>query len=328
MRRLIASWVLGLCALGAQAQTALDDRSGEATLACLQRPAAPKYPEEELERRIGGFYRLQLTFADARRAPEVQVLFGAGNDSLQFAAKHYAQQFRLPCLKAEHTVSLVQEVRFSAVVDGAAEAPQPLNLPLTANQRLGECMRTPPDGLSLSEPAQMQTFQRELKNGNLVVEFEFTAPDQPPQAKVIYDSLNRRHRNDVLAYIEKYRLPCLSPGERYQAQQIFQVGFDGNRRFAFKDIGIVKFLGMVRNVDAKPVDFELDTMGCPFRLRFTLGRPAFANSVAETGARNANRRSFIAWLEQLELALTPEQLENLLGADMFIDVPCGTIKLG
>jgi len=326
--RLLAAWALGLCALGAQAQTALDDRSGEATLACLQRPAAPKYPEEDLERRLGGFYRVLLTFTEARRAPEVKVLFAAGSDNLQFAAEHYARQFRLPCLKADHTVALVQEVRFSAVVDADAEVPQPLNLPMAANQRLGECMRTPPEGPRLSEAAQLQSFQRELKNGNLVVNLDFTAPDQPPQAKVVYDTLNQRHRNDVLSYVARYRLPCLGAGERYQAQQTFHVGFDGNRRFAFKDVGIVKFLGMVRNVDAKPVNFELDTMGCPFRLRFTLGRPALANGVTETGARNPSRRGFIAWLEQLELALTPEQFENLLGAEMLIDVPCGTIKLG
>jgi hypothetical protein len=85
---------------------------------------------------------------------------------------------------------------------------------------------------------------------------------------------------------------------------------------------------MVKNVEARPVNFELDTMGCPFRLNFTLGRPALPNRVTESGTPNANRRGFIAWLEELELALTKEEFENLLGAELFIDVPCGTIKLG
>lgn len=328
MRRLLTTALLGLCAIGAHAQTAIDDRSGESTLACLQRPAAPKYPDKELERRTSGFYRVLLTFTQAQRAPQVKVLFAAGTEDLQFTAEHYVKQFRLPCLKADSVVTLVQEVRFTAVADADAEVPQPLNLPRTANPRLGECMRTPADGPRLSEATQLQTFQRELKNGNLVVELDFTAPDQPPQAKVVYNSLTPRHRNDVLDHVAQYRLPCLTPGERFGVQQNFHVGFGGNRSFAFKDIGLVKFLGMTRNVEARPVNFELDTMGCPFRVRYALGRPAVPNRVTEAGARNPNRRAFIAWLEELELALTPEQFENLLGAGMFIDVPCGTIKLG
>jgi hypothetical protein len=328
MHKMLAAWAMGLCAVGAQAQTALDDRSGEATLACLQRPAAPKYPEKELEQRTGGFYRLLLSFTDAAREPEVKVLFNAGSEDLQLAAERYARQFRLPCLKAEHTVALLQEVRFTAVADGGVEAPRPLNLPRTANQRYGECTRTPPDGPRLHEPSQLQAFKRELKNANLVAQLDFTAPDQPPQVKVVYDTLNSRHRNDILDHLAEYRVPCLDAGASYKTQQIFHVGFEGNRRFAFKDVGLVKFLGMVKNLDARPVNFELDTMACPFRVRYTLGRPALRNQITESGDRNPNRRAFIAWLEELELDLTREQFENLLGAEVFIDVPCGTVKLG
>jgi hypothetical protein len=332
MHKMLTAWALGLCALGAQAQTAVDDRSGEATLACLERPAAPKYPEDALKLRNNGFYRIELRFTDARRAPEVKMLFHAGSEPLLWAAEDYAKQFRLPCLKAGHTVMLVQEISFRAISDGGAEGgvqtPAPLNLPQAPSSRLANCLRTPEQALRLSEAAQLTSFQRELKNGNLVAQLDFTAPDQPPQVKVLYDTLNQRHRNDVLDYVAGYRLPCLDAGASYKMQQTFHLSFDDNRRFAFKDVGIVKFLGMVKNLEARPVNFELDSMACPFRLRFTLGRPAIANGVTETGARNPNRRSFIAWLEELELALTPEQFENLLGAEMFIDVPCGTIKLG
>jgi hypothetical protein len=328
MRNILMAWALGLCALGAQAQTAIDDRSGEATLACLQRPAAPKYPERALEARTSGFYRVELRFTDARRAPEIRILFGAGSEELQLAAERYARQFRLPCLQAEHPVAMVQELRFRAVSDGEVTAEAPLNLPQAPDAQIFACLRTPPDGPKLNEAFQLQGFKRELKNGNLVVDLSFTAPDQPPQVKVVYDTLNQRHRNDVLAYVEQYRVPCMEPGRRSTMRQTFHVGFDNNRSFAFKDIGVVKFLGMVKNLEARPVNFELDTMGCPFRLRYELGRPALPNRVTESGTPNANRRGFVAWLEELELALTKEQFENLLGAEMFIDVPCGTVKLG
>lgn len=328
MRRMLAAWALGLCAFGVQAQTAVSDRSGEATLACLVRPNPPPYPAKELERRIGGFYRVELTFTDANRQPEVKVVFGAGAERLQDEVERYARQFRLPCLPSGQKVAALQEVRFRAVVDGDVQAAAPVNLPHAPDDRFIACVRTPPGGPELGVASQFQRFRSELKNGNLVVDMSFTAPDQPPQARVLYDSLSSRHRLDVLAHVAGYRVPCLSEGERFAVQQIFHVGFAGNRNFAFKDVGIVKFLGMVRNPDARPVHFELDTMGCPFRLRFRLGRPAFPNSVSETGAPNPNRRSFIAWLEELELALTREQYENLLGAELLVDVPCGTIKLG
>lgn len=329
MRRLITAAALGLAAWSAHAQTAIDDRSGEATLACLQRPAPPRYPTAELERRTDGFYRVQLTFTHAQRAPEVKVLFtGGGSENLQIEAERYAQQFRLPCLKADHVVTLLQEIRFTAVADSAAEVSPPLNLPRTFSERAVQCMRTPSDPLRLSDPEQLQGFKREMKNGNLVAQLEFTAPDQPPRIEVLYDTLNRRHRNDVLGHLEQYRVPCLDAGERFRTQQTFHIGFTGERRFAFKDIGLVKFLGLVRNLEARPVNFALDTMGCPFRVRFALGRPAVPNHVSESGARNPNRRAFLAWLEELELALTPSEFEGLLGASMFIDVPCGTIKLG
>ncbi len=328
MHKLLAAWMLGWCAMGAQAQTALEDRSGESTLACLVRPTAPGYPAQALEQRTGGMYRLQLTFTDAQRAPEVKVLFGSGSQALREEAERYGKQFKLPCLAAGRTVSLLQEVSFRAVSDGDVQAPQPLNLPVAANQRFAACVRTPAEGPWIGEATQLQAFKRQLKNGNLIVQMTFTAPDQPPQAKILYDTLNARHRSDLMDYVAKYRVPCLTQGERFEIQQTFHVGFEDNPRFAFKDVGLVKFLGLVRNVEARPVHFNLDTMGCPFRLQFTLGRPAVANRVVESGPANLNRRSFIGWIEELELGLTREQFENLLGAELFIDVPCGTIKLG
>ncbi|MFG6429846.1 hypothetical protein [Roseateles sp. LYH14W] len=328
MRSILTASALALCALGAHAQTALDDRSGEATLACLERPTAPKYPDGAMTLRHNGLYRVQVTFTDAKREPEVKVLFSAGSDKLREAAEHYAQQFRLPCLKAGSTVELIQEVSFQAVADGDVQPSAPLNLPQPPDARYGACLRTPSQSLWLGPAPPPPGSQREIKNGNLVVNMAFTAPDRPPVVTVVYNTLNARYRSDILYHVAEYRVPCLDPGAKYTTQQTFSVHMEGNRGYAFKDVGIVTFLGMVRNADARPVNFELDTMGCPFRLRFSLGRPAIANGVTETGTPNPNRRGFIAWMEELELALKPEQFESLLGAQMFIDVPCGTIKLG
>lgn len=329
MRRLLVLGALSLLAAGAHAQTVLSDRSGEAALGCLVRPAKPPaYPATLLERRSNGTYRLALTFTDAQQPPQLSVLFEAGHPDLRVAAEQYVKQFRLPRLPSGQSVTLVQELAFRGVSDGDVSAPAPLNLPPTPNARHIACLRTPAEGLRLSEEAQLQGFKRPSKNGNVVLELVFTAPDQPPQVKTVYDSVNRRHRDDVLAHASGYRVPCLAPGESFKVRQSFHVSFFDNRGFAFKDVSLVKFLGMVKNLEAKPVHFDLDTMACPFRVRFDLGRPAFSNGVTETGTPNRNRRAFLAWMEELELALTREEYENLLGHELFVDVPCGTIKLG
>jgi len=75
-------------------------------------------------------------------------------------------------------------------------------------------------------------------------------------------------------------------------------------------------------------NFALDTMGCPLRLRFGFGRPAYANNVCKTGTPKPNRRSFIVWIEELALAPTREQCENLLSNETLIDVPRGSITFG
>lgn len=326
MRRALTSWTLALCAIGAQAQTAAADPGGNAPLACLVRPAAPQYPDEALKARRGGFYRLELTFTDAESAPKVKVLFGAGSAPLLEAVELYADAFRLPCLKEGETWVMQQEIRFRGVDGGEVTTQAPLDTQRSPNARYIACMRTPPEGPRLAGPL-MEAYRRE-RTGNLVLDMTFTASDQSPQIKVLYDTVSQRSRNDFIDYASQYRVPCLDAGASVTIRQVFQSGSSGNRNFAFKDVGIVQFLSGVKDVDARPVHFELDTMGCPFRLSFKLGWPALPNVVTQIGEVNPNRLAFIAWLKELELKLKPEQFESLLGAEMFIDVPCGTVKLG
>lgn len=334
MRKLLMAWALGACALGAQAQSTLkDDRSGEALLGCLVRPAKPPpYPADALAARRGGTYRAELTFRDAQRAPDVKVVFGAGSPALHEAAEEHARQFRLPCLPAGQRVSVLQEISFNPVDAGEVRAAAPLNLPLPPSAEHAACMRSPSKPPHLTSPVSTGRFAAAFgpgdKNGNVVLELSFTAPDQPPQAKVLYNSIGRDYRDQWLDFIAEYRVPCLKPGERFVTEQTMHLSFNDNPRVALKDVNLVQFLRMVKDVEAKPVNFDLGTMGCPFRLSFSVGRPALPNDVTEVGERNPNRRALIAWMEELELALKREQFESVLRSSMFIDVPCGTVKLG
>jgi hypothetical protein len=335
MRSLLTTWALSLCALGAQAQAqGVEDRSGEASLACLVRPSQPpKYPADALATRTDGLFRVELNFRDAQSAPEVKVVFGRGPEDLRQAAEQYAQQFRLPCLPAGQRVSALQEIAFRAVDAGEVQTPQPMNLPSPPSAQHQACLVMPQRPPNFGGTSGASTFASGFKpgptTGNVVLELTFIASDQPPQAKVLYASTHRDHRDDWLAYVATYRVPCLKPGERFVMEQTLHLMFNDNSpRLSFKDVGLVSFLRMVKNAEARPVGFNLDTMACPFRLKFELGRPALRNRVTEVGQPNPNRRSFIAWIEELELALKREQFESLLRASMFIDIPCGTVTLG
>ncbi|HEY9105551.1 MAG TPA: hypothetical protein VIN58_02645 [Roseateles sp.] len=313
----------------AHAQTAPADRSGEQTLACLVRPATPlAYPEASLKLRVGGFYRLQMRFTDARKAADVEVLFEAGSEPLRQAVLEHVAQLRLPCLKPGEVVTAVQEFSFDALGVGRVKSPAPLNLPSPQPEAYAQCLRTSGRPPELTGGGGFTRIRQNLKNGNLIAELHFDGSDQPPRVNVLYDSLSSTDRNEILRYIAQYRLPCLPAGKHAAIEQQFSVRWSGNNSFAFNDLPIVKFLGLVKNLNERPVEFNLDSMACPFQVRWRLGRPAVRNDASEVGAPNANRLPLLAWLQEMELNLTKEQFEGLLGAELLINVPCGTIKLG
>ena len=68
-------------------------------------------------------------------------------------------------------------------------------------------------------------------------------------------------------------------------------------------------------------------MHCPFTVAWKLGKPAVANHVGEVGEHDRNRAEFLSWLAGLQMDLTPERFERLLGRMVKVDVACGTLRL-
>lgn len=329
MFKTLVTLIAAFCAQAALAQTDVPDRSGEKALACLVRPEGGlAYPESALKQRLSGFYRLQMRFTSATKPPEAEVLFEAGTESLRGAVLEHVARLRLPCLAAGQSVTAIQEFSFDALGVGRVKSPAPLNVAAPQPARYAQCLRTPGSPPELNGPDAFSRIRRVMKDGNLIAELHFDGPDQPPRVQALYDSLSTADRHAVLAYVAQYRLPCLPAGKEAAIRQQFSVHWTANNSFAFNDLSIVKFLGLVKDVNARPVEFNLDTMACPFQLRWRLGRPAVANDVQEAGPPNANRLPLMAWLGDVELNLTQEQFEGLLGAELLVQVPCGTIKLG
>lgn len=171
---------------------------------------------------------------------------------------------------------------------------------------------------------------QDLGVGNTLVEMSFTAPDREPEVRVLYNSVNRARRDEVVDHARKYRLPCLTAGQRYVHRQAFNFTWTQRAPSKFPQrTSLQPLLAAMPNLDARPVSFDLDAMGCPFQLAWRLGQPpAFAHEVTEIGAANAARAPLIEWLGQLVMDIPRVDFEHLLNNRMTVDVPCGTIKLG
>jgi len=288
-----------------------------AAAACIVKPAEPlKYPEADKHLRNSGRVRAKLTFSRADRAPQVEVLGWSGSDESREAAVDHLRAYRLPCLGAGEQVALEQVVVFTAL---GAEG----------DERLGEsgpwdCLRMP-GPFTFSEPPH---FLKRVEKGNFLFDLIFEAPDAPPKVKEQYNSAPSRFRADVLSHVEQYRMPCMKSGEPVQQGYHFRYSGGGNAGAKFlKDMDLIAFLGAVKDVGRVPVKFELDTMSCPFQVRWKLYQPASNNYVRGIGVQVPQREPFLKWLSTLSLNVSKDQFEELMGAEMVIRVPCGTIEL-
>lgn len=330
LRRLGAAWLLGTgVTAGAMAQQAVPNEDGAAALACLVKPAEPlAYPDKDRERGTEGGVRIKLAFADPALAPTVEVLYrAASNDMLDQVLMH-ARGYRLPCLPRGRTVEAVQEFSF------AAQGGQPVrwtglrNAPRRPSADLSACLRTPEAAPTLFGHMQTGSNIKRREFGNMILALRFERADAAPSVKVLYEQADNAMRQAVMAHVAQYRVPCLPAGaEPYVMEQ--QFSYDGsNAQYRLNDMKLVPFLGRVKDLEKRPVRFDLDTMSCPFQVVWRLGMPAMANRVGEVGETNPNRVEFLAWLAELTMNLPSDQFERVLGQSMVLTVPCGKIELG
>ncbi|HEY4081128.1 MAG TPA: hypothetical protein VGM81_10545 [Burkholderiaceae bacterium] len=307
----------------AQAQEATD-------LRCMTRPEKlPKYPQRDQEKGLSATFRVQMNFTRPDRAPEVNFLFLSGSQAMQDEVEAYAAGLRLPCLPPGRTISIVQDYSFKTKI-AEAEVGEAVALRNNSSRHseLASCLRTAPRRISPMIDQQTGSMIKKKQSGNVLVQVRFMRGDGPPEVRVLYDSGPHSFTNDVLETLSEYRIPCMHEGdEPYEFQQQFSLN-DGNQTdHAFNDAGLVSFLKAVKNVDAKHVNFQLDTMACPFKVVWKMYMPAMPNDVREVGRPNPNRAAFLNWLEGLSLNLGKETFEQLLGQSMVITVPCGSIEL-
>ncbi|WP_422011335.1 hypothetical protein [Roseateles sp.] len=323
MRRFGWAVLWALAASGAAAQTAVVQKSEAQRLACLVKPARePAYPaRDKLDRAVGGM-RVLLKFTQPDAAPTVEVLFNAAREDMQDAVYRYLRGYRLPCLTAaDGAVTAVQEFSFSNTDRDAT--------PLDATRRDGDtpmCIVMPrrdPPGYRSFIPPDVE---------HVVAAITFSGDgQQAPEVRFVYSTGNDRFEEQVKAYVADYRMPCRKAGAAPQMlQQQFSLFPMDRSRYGWKQeaFGLAKFLGMTREPGKLQAHHDFNTMGCPFKVRYSVYGGSVPNEATVAGKPDPNKQPFLAWLSSLELAFKNErQARDFFGTQLQIDVPCTVLSL-
>lgn len=336
--RLLAGTALTLTVLSAaKAQDAKHEGSGGQRITesatpsdtCLRRSSEFfYYPSAALKRDRGGIARLALTFRRPDAPPDVEVLTAIGGNDLLRAAKERVAQHRMPCLvEGAAPIRIVEDIRFDSTPREESHGFAPgADQPVSERRReLMRCLRTPegmtgPSGSDFGKGA-----------ANVILQFTFTAPDAPPDIHVVY----RSGPPDVLDFfkgsVSAWRLPCITAqDDPVVFQQQFAYRPDAERTIIADPLPLPAFLGSVKGIRTMVVKFNFDEMGCPFDVAWQFNMPAMPNVARQIGpaaSYDARREPFLDWLKTLELDLTPERFERLLGKNTRIQVGCGTLNL-
>lgn len=294
----------------------------ESALRCLQPEAAKLapvvYPADELLLNRGATVRVRLTFTDAISEPKAVVYYNPGSDAFADAVTEAVRAYRLPCLPpgakpvtATQAFSFVPHdgrrvVRSRAIDDDEGSHP---------------CR-------FIQEPQQKPLYPISTSNsGTVLMAMTFSAKDKPPTTQVLFSAGGPRFVYAAESFVSEYRLDCPPPYEPITARQIFQFRMEGGDQYGLKNLNLKQLVGVIDKLDEQHVLFDLNSMGCPFDLRFTLYEPYARNEIGELERVDPNRREFIDWLSGVALKLPRKAHEQVVGSTITLSIPCGTLDL-
>jgi hypothetical protein len=290
----------------------------------------PAYPQEAFAAKVGARVVVDLEFASATAAPEVRKIDAGDADSRYARAftdevRRFIGDYRVPCLPASETTSLRQEFAFLPQDGRPVSMWSSMSEQQRRAGRMGGCMRHIKPGTTPDYP--MNDLRRE-QQGTVVVRAEFADGDSAPKLTVLDDGGSRALAESSREFAEGYRLPCHDKAGAVDFVQLYIFKIDGGARVVLKDMPLLSLLGNVKGIRSANVYFDLNTMGCPFDVRFTPMQPHAPNGVGEIGDTNTERRFFLDWLTRLQIDLPQRQLNAVTGQNAVISVPCTILRLG
>ncbi len=297
-------------------------------VACLQLSTGDRaplaYPSDVPDRKESAVVRVKLTFKSADAGPAVDVLYNSGRPGFEAVVRDHVKAYRLPCLTAQSApVSAMQEFQF---VPGDNSRKVIWNEPRPDadpdDEMIAACLTTK------GHPAYPRRALQDGLQGTVVVRMTFKEPDAAPLTEIVFDGGSAVLANAVKANVRDYRLPCLLPSRvPVTGFQQFAFRLSNDENFVLKDVTLKQFLGGVDGLEKQRIRFDLNTMACPFDVRFKLYQPYMPNAVGEFGTSDPNRREFLEWLKTVSLKLPSDAKRQVIGDSMTIAVPCGILDL-
>lgn len=199
---------------------------------------------------------------------------------------------------------------------------RPTDTAETANREQVACLTHIRPG---TRPIYPKRAVERSEQGNVLVQLRFDRPDEPPAMTVLAAPKGYYLRSAVEDYAAGYRMPCLKDGP-VEARQLFSFYVSGRSHIVPKDVGLLAFVRGAKSVP-RPVQFDLDQMGCPFDVRVTFMQPADSNEVVELDNTDPRRLDFLDWLAAMRLDVDATTANALLGQSMTVSVPCGKVEL-
>ena len=307
-------------AAGAQALVAMPDEVEVAALACLTRPGPPvRWDAATAARR--GLIRLALRFTGPDTPPGVSVISNSLGPEAEALVLDRVSAYRMPCLAPSlqgQGVEVLQEFRSEA---RAADIERPLRL-MQGALPPSACLVQPPANEVLQRLDRLPTdfFARVMIQSRFV-----GGPEDPPQNLLMFSSAPQRLSAALMKRAEAIRLVCRKPGDRPQTLRqsfVFEVG-RVQRQLPPAMLSLQAWLQLMEPVGAPAVEFDFDTMRCPFEIEWRSLLPAAANEARAAGRPAADRAEFLAWAGTLRLAGGEARATDWFGERLRVQVPCG-----
>lgn len=329
----VAAALLAVLCTAANAQTTVVTPSPAQR--CLTRGelllGTPIYPQKSYEEKASGRVTVELEFRAADAAPrvlEIEAKTSDGSvhaDRFERAVRDFIGAYRVPCLALNETARLKQEFVF---VPHDGRGVTLMASSDEATRRAGQLLRC----LRHQEPKKFPEYPisdlRAERQGTVVVRLEFLDADGPARIKVLDDGGGTRFDAVVSAYAAGYRLPCHDLAGPVDMMMLYVFKLEGAQRVILKDVPLLTLVRAFKGIRSANVFFDLNTMSCPFDLRFTPMQPHAPNTIGEIGDTNPERRFFLDWLSRQQLDLPKREVNALLGQHAVVSVPCTVINLG
>jgi hypothetical protein len=298
-----------------------------AALSCLifvaGAPDSVVYPPERLARKEEANFEVELEFRGPDAGPKLIVDHKKIAYDYIAALEDYVKFMRVPCMSSnQEPVRLRQRYVFSVLGQRPVQALAPTDADALEKEQQLKCLQ---HVIPNSKPIFPRESAREGDEGVVITQMRFIDPNQAPIVTILPSTKHKRLINTVKKFTEGLRMPCLGKSP-IDTTIDYRFVLSNEKKYVLRDLDLINLLKNAKNLKT-PVDFDFNTMSCPFEVKLTYYQPILPNKLQELDNTQANRLPFLNWLKLLEIDLDSDQQSKILGDFMVVTVPCGILRL-